>query len=102
MVADGELWQQWVSWFERHWSRLHGMISLLPGQPTDEFLEVAKRVAREGLSGRRRTALGATDGRHVEQAAGRGRSSGGLGGVRLSSSILVVDGSAEEIFVSRV
>ena len=81
-MADGELWQQWVSWFERHWSRLHGMISLLPGQPTDEFLEVAKRVAREGLSGRRRAALGATDGRLVEQAAGaergrRGRWGGG-------------------------
>ncbi|KAF0287025.1 Chromo domain-containing protein cec-1 [Amphibalanus amphitrite] len=59
VVADRELWHQWVSWFERHWSRLHGMISMLPGQPTDEFLEVAKQVVKDGLSGQKQPTTGA-------------------------------------------
>ncbi|KAF0302706.1 Chromobox 5 [Amphibalanus amphitrite] len=48
-IADKEAWTRWVSGFERHWSALDGRISKLPGQPTDEFLDIAKAAIRASL-----------------------------------------------------
>ena len=48
-ITDKEAWTRWVSGFERHWSALDGRISKLPGQPTDEFLEIAKVAIKASL-----------------------------------------------------
>ena len=58
-MTDKEAWTRWVSGFERHWSALDGRISKLPGQPTEEFLQIAKAAIRASLDQMNRDPLSA-------------------------------------------
>ncbi|XP_037069652.1 uncharacterized protein LOC119091037 [Pollicipes pollicipes] len=74
VVLERESWQQWVGWFERQWARLQGRISRLPGQPTDEFLAVARGVLQQRVNRWRRLPAPA------RPAAGKRRRRDGDGG----------------------
>lgn len=49
-LSDKSFWSEWITAFEQKWSALTGKISKLPGQPTDEFLQLAKDVLANSLS----------------------------------------------------
>ena len=68
-----------MSGFERHWSALDGRISKLPGQPTDEFLEIAKTAIRASLDQMNKDPLSAQKKKPGGSGAPGGNERGGEG-----------------------